>query len=44
MLDAVELFEKNVDIFDKSVIRENALRFSKERFEREIKRVYANKI
>lgn len=37
LLDAVELFEKNSDIFDKSVIRENALRFSKERFEREIK-------
>ena len=35
LLSAVSLFEKNSDIFDKNIIRNNALRFSKERFEKE---------
>lgn len=35
--EAVERFEKHHDSFDPQKIRENAMRFSKERFEREIK-------
>lgn len=37
LLEAVEKFEKHHDGFDPQKIRQNALRFSKERFEREIK-------
>jgi len=37
ILCAIELFERNIDIFDKQSIRQNALRFGRERFEREIK-------
>ncbi len=37
LLEAVEKFEKNSDMFEPQKIRENALRFSKERFEKEIK-------
>lgn len=36
LLEAVEKFEKNSDSFEPQKIRENALRFSKERFEKEI--------
>ena len=36
LLKAVEKFEKNSDSFEPQKIRENALRFSKERFEKEI--------
>lgn len=35
LLNAVELFEGNRAKFDKDIIRNNALRFSKERFEKE---------
>ncbi len=35
LLNAVELFEKNSSKFNKVTIRQNALRFSKERFEKE---------
>lgn len=37
LLEAVNKFEKNSDSFEPKKIRENALRFSKERFEKEIK-------
>ena len=37
LLYAVDCFEKNESFFNKNIIRENALRFSKERFEREFK-------
>lgn len=37
LLEAVEKFENNIDSFEPKKIRENALRFSKERFEKEIK-------
>jgi len=37
LLDAVDYFEKNEMLFNKSSIRENALRFNKERFELEFK-------
>lgn len=37
LLEAVEKFEKNNDSFEAQKVRENALRFSKERFEKEIK-------
>jgi glycosyltransferase involved in cell wall biosynthesis len=37
LLEAVDKFEKNIDRFVPSNIRQNALRFSKERFEKEIK-------
>lgn len=37
LLDAIGKFEANADKFDPSIIRNNALRFSKERFEKEIK-------
>lgn len=37
LLEAVDKFEKNSDSFNPKRIRENALRFSKERFEKEIK-------
>jgi glycosyltransferase involved in cell wall biosynthesis len=37
LLEAVEKFENNIDSFEPQKIRENALRFSKERFEKEIK-------
>ena len=37
LLDAVDKFEKNIEIFEPSKIRLHALKFSKERFEREIK-------
>ncbi len=36
LLCAIELFERNIDIFDKQTIRQNALRFGRDRFEREI--------
>ena len=35
LLSAVELFEKEHEKFNKNIIRTNALRFSKERFEKE---------
>jgi glycosyltransferase involved in cell wall biosynthesis len=38
LLDAVNYFEKNETVFDKKVIRSNAERFSKDRFEKEFKR------
>jgi glycosyltransferase involved in cell wall biosynthesis len=37
ILNAVDKFEKNIEKFDPEIIRENALRFSRNRFEREIK-------
>lgn len=37
LLEAVKKFENNIDSFEPKKIRENALRFSKERFEKEIK-------
>lgn len=37
LLNAIEKFENNYEIFDAKNIRKNALRFSKERFERELK-------
>lgn len=37
ILEAVDRFEKNIDKFDPRRIRENALRFSRDRFEKEIK-------
>lgn len=37
--EALIKFEKNSDKFDPQAIRQNALKFSKERFEREIKRL-----
>ncbi len=37
LLEAVEKFEKNSSSFEAKKIRENALKFSKERFEKEIK-------
>lgn len=37
LLEAVDKFEKNSSSFDPKKIRENALRFSRDRFEREIK-------
>ena len=37
ILEAVEKFEKNIDNFKPKTIRENSLKFSKERFEKEIK-------
>ena len=37
LLEALKKFEKNSDSFEPQKIRENALRFSKERFEKEIK-------
>lgn len=37
LLEAVDFFEKNEDTFDKNIIRKNALKFSKERFEKEFK-------
>jgi glycosyltransferase involved in cell wall biosynthesis len=36
ILKAVEKFERNMDSFDPKIIRKNALKFSRERFEREI--------
>lgn len=46
LLNAIEVFEKNNYKFDKGIIRENALRFSKERFEKEfeekINEIYQN--
>ncbi len=35
LLGAIEMFEREGGIFDKHIIRNNALRFSKERFEKE---------
>ncbi|MBR8462171.1 glycosyltransferase family 4 protein [Campylobacter sp. faydin G-105] len=37
LLQAIDKFERNIDVFDISKIRKNALKFSKERFEYEIK-------
>jgi glycosyltransferase involved in cell wall biosynthesis len=37
IIDALDYFEKNEKLFNKVVIRENALRFKKERFELEFK-------
>ncbi|MCD8213654.1 MAG: glycosyltransferase family 4 protein [Campylobacter sp.] len=37
LLNAINKFEKNIDIFEPANIRKNALKFSKERFETEIK-------
>lgn len=37
IIDALDYFEKNEKLFNKDVIRENALRFNKERFELEFK-------
>ncbi|GAX86875.1 conserved hypothetical protein [Lebetimonas natsushimae] len=37
ILKAVDKFEKNIDKFEPEKIRENALRFSRDRFEKEIK-------
>jgi glycosyltransferase involved in cell wall biosynthesis len=42
LLEAVACFEKNESLFNKTTIRENALRFSKERFEKEFKETIAN--
>lgn len=35
LLNAVDLFEQNIDKFNQDIIRSNAIRFSKERFEKE---------
>lgn len=40
---AVNFFEKNYDKFDKELIRQNAVRFSRQRFELEIKSYIENK-
>ena len=37
LLAAVDFFEKNIQIFDKNMIRQNAQKFSIERFEKEFK-------
>lgn len=37
LLEALDYFDKNEILFNKTVIRENALRFNKERFEQEFK-------
>ena len=37
LIEAIDKFEKNIDKFDPKVIRKNALRFSRDRFEKEIK-------
>jgi len=37
LIDAINKFENNIGVFDPKRIRENALRFSRERFEKEIK-------
>lgn len=37
LLSAIDEFEKNYDLFEPSLVRKNSLKFSKERFEREIK-------
>ena len=43
LLNALSTFEQNYSHFDPDTIRENALRFSKERFENEIKRFVEEK-
>ncbi len=43
ILKAIDAMEKNYEKFDKEIIRKNALRFSRERFEREIKEVINRK-
>lgn len=42
LLEAVDFFEKNEDKFDKQATRRNALKFSKERFEKEFKETVDN--
>jgi glycosyltransferase involved in cell wall biosynthesis len=42
LLEAVDFFERNEDKFDKLTIRNNALKFSKERFEKEFKLAVEN--
>jgi len=37
LLEAIQKYEKNLDIFNPKTIRDNALKFSRERFETEIK-------
>lgn len=37
LLSAIDEFEKNYDLFEPSLVRKNSLKFSKERFEGEIK-------
>ena len=37
LIEAIDKFEKNIDKFDPKIIRKNALRFSRDRFEKEIK-------
>lgn len=43
ILEAIEKFEKNIDKFDPKKIRENALKFSRSRFEMEIKKFIEEK-
>ncbi len=43
ILKAIEIMEKNYEKFDKETIRKNALRFSRERFEREFKEIINKK-
>ena len=35
LLNAIDVFERNISKFNKDIVRANALRFSKERFEKE---------
>jgi glycosyltransferase involved in cell wall biosynthesis len=43
ILNAIEVFEENYGLFDKTTIRKNALRFSKERFEKEFEKMVNKK-
>lgn len=43
LIDAVNIFEKEKDQFDPTIIRENSLRFSPERFRSEIEAIVAEK-
>jgi len=43
LMEAVEAFEKNVNLFEPERIRENSLRFSRDRFEREIRKFVEEK-
>jgi len=43
LLQAVELFEKEISKFSKDIIRNNSLRFSKERFEKEFEEIVNKK-
>ncbi|BCD67295.1 glycosyltransferase family 4 protein [Nitratiruptor sp. YY09-18] len=44
IIEAIEKFEKNIDIFKLHKIRENALKFSKKRFQKEIEEFIIEKL